>query len=425
MKVPTPKPVLLVVDMQNDFIEDGGFFAEQQGKPPSSAGKTRLIESCKALTDHAHETGAPVIYARVSLRSDRLDSALSIPGEAAYIGRPFLVEGSWGSQIVDELTPLPNDLLVTKKGNSAFAFTHLDRLLKNMGANTLVVVGGTVFGSINATLRDASASGYTSYVVPDATYSMGDTPCELLAARSELVSVADAKKVLAVAADQSYAYAPTMDWQKRVGDSCLLMIDLQKDFITPGGALAGPPELFDETGHAAMLAKNVELMEWARAEAVPVICVRTVNRADQADSATSRMVRKLFGLPADTALNAEDTWGVQFAEGVAPKAEAGDIELVKKGHGAFTFTHLNRMLTNLGATQCLVSGGAIGGCIEETILEGCAQGYAMVAVTDACYRPGDRRMQLLAQSINLVNTDDVVSASVHVRRQRGDRDNTV
>lgn len=405
------KPALLVVDMQNDFVEEEGYFVKDRDIPLPSEQKSLLVRSCTTLIDHARNVGAPVIYARISLRADKLDSALSIPGDAANMDSAFLVEGTWGAQIVADLTPLQDDVVITRKGNSGFAFTHLDRLLRNMEVDSLVVVGGAIFGSINATVRDASSLGYASYIVPDATYAMGDTPCELLGSRSDLISVVDAKEVLAVAAGRSYAYVPAGDWRELLKQSCLLMIDLQNDFVTPGGALTGPAESFDAAGHAAMLAKNVQMMDWARAEGIPVICVRIVNRADQADSATSRKVRSLWGLPANTPLNSEGTWGVEFAAGVAPNFELGDIELAKKGHSAFTFTHLSRMLTNLGVKQCFVSGGAIGGCIEETILEGLAHGFSMVAVTDACYRPGDARMQMLAESVSLVNTEDVLRVS--------------
>jgi nicotinamidase-related amidase len=397
--------------MQNDFVEDEGFLVKERDEPYSTEQKSLLIGSCKSLIDQARQVGAPVIYARVFLRPDKLDSALSVRSDAARIDRPYLVEGTWGAQIVTDLTPLPDDLIITKKGNSAFAFTHLDRLLKNMGVSSLVMIGGAVYGCVNASLRDASALGYSSYVVPEAMYPVGDPSCELLAGRGDLVSVGQAKEVLAAAAGQSYAYAPTADWHDLADQSCLLMIDLQNDFVKRGGALAGPPETFDEPAYADILAKNVQLMRWARAEGLPVICVRAVTRADETDSAISRKVRGRLGVAADATMCTVDTWGAEFAAEVAPRAELGDIELIKKGHSAFTFTHLNRMLTNLGVKQCLVTGGAIGGCVEETIREGSAHGYSMVAVSDACYRPGDTRMQLLARTTILINTDDVVSTS--------------
>ena len=406
------KPALLVIDMQNDFVMDDGFFVQQRAAPYSAEQKQLLLQSCRTLIDAAHAAGAPVIYAQVHLRPDKLDSALSVHRDAALFGKPYLVPGTWGAEIVPELTPAPDDLIVTKKGNSAFQFTHLDRMLRNMGVDSLVMVGGAVYGCVNATLRDAAMLGYPSYVVTEAMYPVGDPTCSYLGNQGALSSVAQAAEVLGHAQGKSYAYRPDADWRAKLQHSCLLMIDLQHEYVSKGGVLSGPPETFDAPAYATMLDTNVTLMEWARAEQLPVITVRLVNRPDAADSAVARVMLDRLGVRPNPAACVAGTWGAEFEESVAPRPELGDIEVMKPGNGAFAYTPLHRILTNLGVTQCLVTGGAIGGCVEETIRQGSHLGYSMVVIGDACYRPGEPRLQLLTNNAALISSRELLPAAV-------------
>ena len=406
------KPALLVIDMQNDFVMDEGFFVRERGAPYSADQKQLLLQSCRALIDAAHAAGAPLIYAQVHLRPDKADSALSIHRDATTVGKPYLVHGTWGAEIVSELTPGADDLIVTKKGNSAFQFTHLDRLLRNLGIDSLVMIGGAVYGCVNATLRDAATLGYPSYVVADAMYPVGDPACGYLAHQGALVSVDQAAEVLGHAAGKTYAYRPDATWRAKLDQSCLLMIDLQHEYVSKGGVLAGPEETFDEAAYAAMLDTNVRLMEWARERHLPVITVRLVNRADGADSAVARLMLDKLGVRENPQACVAGTWGAAFHEAVAPRAGLGDIEVVKPGNGAFAHTPLHRILTNLGVTHCLVTGGAIGGCVEETVRQGAHLGYSLAIVGDACYQPGDERLPLLERNAALIDSAVLLDAAV-------------
>ena len=108
-------------------------------------------------------------------------------------------------------------------------------------------------------------------------------------------------------------------------------------------------------------------------------------------------------------------WNSEFAGEIAPTG--GDIELIKHGHSAFAFTILDRMLGNLGVKQCIVTGGNIAGCVEETLRDGNALGYSMVVVRDATYRPGDPRIDLMAGEGYVVRTDELVAVSPTGSRQ--------
>jgi nicotinamidase-related amidase len=130
------------------------------------------------------------------------------------------------------------------------------------------------------------------------------------------------------------------------------------------------------------------------------------------DSAVARSGRRQRGIAVDTQAYTIGSWGAEFAPQVAPDPSLGDIEVIKKGNGGFDFTHLHRLLRNLGVDQCLVTGGAIGGCVEDTILGGVALGYSMVAIEDACYRPdAGERLRMLEPKAFVITIDELMGAS--------------
>ena len=83
--------------------------------------------------------------------------------------RTFIVEGTWGAQIVDELMPKEGEHLVIKKGYGGFSNTPLDTILRNMGVNTCVVTGVTTAVCVSTTVRGGVEHNYRMIVVSDAT----------------------------------------------------------------------------------------------------------------------------------------------------------------------------------------------------------------------------------------------------------------
>jgi nicotinamidase-related amidase len=83
--------------------------------------------------------------------------------------RGALVKGSWGAQIIDELTPQEHDHTVIKKTYGAFFQTPLDRILRNLGITTLVMTGIATNYCVDTTCREAVAYGYDIILVSDAT----------------------------------------------------------------------------------------------------------------------------------------------------------------------------------------------------------------------------------------------------------------
>lgn len=416
-KVSAPrKPALVIIDMQNEYVEDDGWFIQSRGTPYTAQQKAKLYQGCRTLIEAAHGAGVPVIYTRTVLRADGLDSAFSRRMGRPGRGSACLVAGTWGARIVDALRPQPHDIILQKTGLSAFQFTPLHRILRNLCVDSLVLAGGPLYESVNATGRDGSAHGYASFAVPDALYPVDYPNPQFLRMRTRILSTTEALQVLQRprGLESSHASRPAPDWRALLPDSCLLLIDLQNGFVRRDGFATGPHALWPEYAfrdeeYRRLLANNARLIEWAHGLGLPVINARAVVRPDRIDHALNGETQRHPASTASVGGCFAGDWNSELAEEIA--LTGGDIELIKQGHSAFAFTILDRMLSNLGVKQCIVTGGNIAGCVEETLRDGNGLGYSMVVVRDATYRPGDPRIELMAGECDIVRTEELVAVS--------------
>jgi nicotinamidase-related amidase len=169
------KSALVIVDMQNDFVHpDGGFAHRAREHPETKIDMPFLMSTIphvKRLADAFRRAGRPVVYVTQVLRPDYSDAAF--PYWRATKGstsgnRTFIVEGTWGAQIVDELKPEHGDHRVIKKGFGGFANTPLDTTLRNLGVNTCVMAGVTTCVCVSTTIREGVEYNYRMIVVSDA-----------------------------------------------------------------------------------------------------------------------------------------------------------------------------------------------------------------------------------------------------------------
>ena len=163
---------LLVIDMQRDFLEPGGF-GESLGNDVSRL--RAAVAPCRQMLDTARSLGMLVIHTREGHRPDlsdlplnkklrgRLKSGIGDPGPMGRI----LVRGEYGHDIVDALRPAPGEPVVDKPGKGAFYATDLDSLLHNRGIRQLVVCGVTTEVCVNTTVREANDRGYDCLVLED------------------------------------------------------------------------------------------------------------------------------------------------------------------------------------------------------------------------------------------------------------------
>jgi nicotinamidase-related amidase len=166
------RTALLVIDMQRDFVEPGGF-GEQLGNDVSQL--RRVIPPLRKLLTGMREDGYLVIHTREGHRPDLSDcpptkvarGRLSCGiGDVGPMGR-ILVRGSYGHDIVDELKPLGDEVVLDKPGKGAFFATDLDFTLRNRGIESLVVTGVTTEVCVNTTVREANDRGFRCIVLSD------------------------------------------------------------------------------------------------------------------------------------------------------------------------------------------------------------------------------------------------------------------
>jgi nicotinamidase-related amidase len=167
---------LVVIDMQRDFLEEGGFGAAlgNDVRPLQKIVPTvrRLIEGCRArgvTVIHTKEGHAPDLSDCPPAKRSRGRGTLRI-GDLGPMGR-VLVLGEPGNDFVPELAPAPGDLVVPKPGKGAFYRTPLEELLRARGVRRLIVAGVTTEVCVQTTMREANDRGFECLLVEDATES--------------------------------------------------------------------------------------------------------------------------------------------------------------------------------------------------------------------------------------------------------------
>ncbi|MFO1225774.1 cysteine hydrolase family protein [Roseateles sp.] len=167
---------LVVIDMQRDFVEPGGFGASLGNDV------TRLqaiIPAVRSMLDAWRAVGGTVLHTREAHAPDlsdcppakRLRGKPSMRiGDAGPMGR-ILIAGEPGAEIVPELAPLPGELVVDKPGKGMFYGTPVDDLLRERGITHLLFMGVTTEVCVQTSMREANDRGYECLIVEDGTES--------------------------------------------------------------------------------------------------------------------------------------------------------------------------------------------------------------------------------------------------------------
>ena len=166
------RSALLIIDMQRDFLEPGGFGA-MLGNDVSELRRTiepsrRLLAAWRAaglLVIHTREGHRPDLTDLPPAKKERGKGKLSI-GDAGPMGR-ILVRGEPGHDIIAELAPMPGEPVIDKPGKGAFFATDLQAVLQNRGISQLVVTGVTTEVCVHTTVREANDRGYECLVLED------------------------------------------------------------------------------------------------------------------------------------------------------------------------------------------------------------------------------------------------------------------
>ena len=166
------KIALIIVDMQNDFCHEDGYFHKLAREMPKFRSLLEVrppVEVIGRLADGFRKAGKPVICLKMELRKDYADCAIPYWKWPKSKERGFCVEGTWGSEIIADLSPEGVDIVVPKKGYGGFFNTHLETVLRNLGIETCAVTGVGTAGCVDTTVREGVARGFKMIVVSDAT----------------------------------------------------------------------------------------------------------------------------------------------------------------------------------------------------------------------------------------------------------------
>jgi nicotinamidase-related amidase len=170
------RTALIIIDMQRDFLEPGGF-GEALGNDVSLLQKA--VGPCADALAAARAIGMAIIHTREGHRPDLSDAPPAKVergepskriGDAGPMGR-ILIRGEPGHDIVAALYPQPGEPVLDKPGKGAFHQTDLEQMLRNRGIDTLIVCGVTTEVCVHTTIREANDRGYRCVALADACAS--------------------------------------------------------------------------------------------------------------------------------------------------------------------------------------------------------------------------------------------------------------
>jgi len=167
---------LIIIDMQRDFLEEGGYMSSMGYSLKAARG---CIGPVKAILEKMRKLGFHIIHTREGHRPNLSDCqpvkhwrSLNLSDFGIGIKGPLgalLVRGEPGWDIIDELKPLKDEVVIDKPGKGAFYATDLENILRTLNIQNIVMVGVTTDVCVHTTLREANDRGFECLVINDAT----------------------------------------------------------------------------------------------------------------------------------------------------------------------------------------------------------------------------------------------------------------
>lgn len=169
----TDKTAVVLIEYQNDFASHGGTLHEAV-KPVMDA--TQMLQNTKDTVDKARELGVTIIHAPITFTEDYRELTREPYGILkGVVDTKSFRKGTWGAEIVDDLKPAPDDIVVEgKRGLDAFASTNLDFILRSRGITTIALGGFLTNCCVESTMRTAYEKGYNVITLTDCTATVSD-----------------------------------------------------------------------------------------------------------------------------------------------------------------------------------------------------------------------------------------------------------
>lgn len=190
--------------------------------------------------------------------------------------------------------------------------------------------------------------------------------------------------------------------------AALLLVDVQRDALHPDGALGRAGQAPNAAEASRLVDAWGRLVRLMREAGRPIVWVKTGLRPDFADTTYAPLWLERRRAEVG-AFFIEGSWGAGLVDGL--NAAPDDYVVTKKGHSAYDNTHLDRLLTNLGVSQCIVAGGGVTDSIAETARTGGRLGYEQFVVEDALYPPNAAKLHAPRKQAEVVLLEDVFAAA--------------
>lgn len=158
---------LMVIDLQVDFLSPNGYFARKGYDP---APLRAIIPTVNAVIAAAREVGCTIVHTRQGYRADRADMTAYEHWRrrrAGLDGTDVLLRSSPGFEIVPEIDVRPQDIIIDKTANGAFAHTDLEHVLRARGITHLLFTGCTTDVCVHTTLREAQDRNFQNLLIED------------------------------------------------------------------------------------------------------------------------------------------------------------------------------------------------------------------------------------------------------------------
>ena len=161
---------LIIQDLQNDVISDGGAFAPSGS--PLHAREQRVVENVRALAQACRASGVPVIHVWFVVEPGSPGLTRNAPLFEGLVAANAVVRGSWGAAPAPGLEPQQGDFIVEKMRMSAWEGTRLETILKALGRDTIINTGAWTNMSVEHTARTGADKGYRIIVPQDCCSTM-------------------------------------------------------------------------------------------------------------------------------------------------------------------------------------------------------------------------------------------------------------
>src|SRR5919198_6248712 len=172
LKLDASRSALIIQDLQNDVMIEGGAFADSGA--PAHATAQNVVANVADLAAACRSAGVPVIHVWYIVEQGAPGLKQNAPLFQGVKEANALVRGSWGAAPAEGLEPQDGDHVVEKMRMNGFYETRLDILLRGLGAETLIITGAWTNMSIEHTARHAADAGYEVVVVSDGTSTVSE-----------------------------------------------------------------------------------------------------------------------------------------------------------------------------------------------------------------------------------------------------------